>query len=323
MIRFMPHIDLPAYRPPCIFFNGHLQTIYPALFRKPVVAYRRERIDTPDGDFLDLDWAEAGHDRLAILLHGLEGSSEGQYIKGLVRALQRRGWDALAMNFRGCSGEANRLLRSYHSGETGDIDTVVAHVAGRARYGKIAMAGFSLGGNISLKYLGELGEQAAGRIAAAAAISVPCDLATSSRQLARPANYFYMRRFLRRLDKKVAAKRPLLPTPPPAVLRMKAFPEFDRAFTAPIHGVAGAADYYSPRRSRPLLPPLPIPTLLINAWNDPFLSPECFPVEEAQENPAFTLLTPQNGGHVGFPRWHKSGEYWHESLLTDFLSQHS
>lgn len=317
----MPHLDLPAYHPPALFFNGHLQTIYPALFRKPVVSYQRERIDTPDGDFLDLDWASAGNRRVVILLHGLEGSSEGQYIKGLVNALQRRGWDALALNFRGCSGEPNRLLRTYHSGETSDLAQVIRHVEQQQQYEQIALVGFSLGGNVCLKYLGEQGANIPARIVAAAAVSVPCDLESSCYELAKPANHFYFRRFLKRLNKKVAAKQHLLPAPLPAVMQMKTFHEFDDAFTAPVHGFSGATDYYTRSSSRPFIPRIALPTLLINAWNDPFLSPACFPVAEAKENPAFTLVTPRNGGHVGFPLWRQNGEYWHEALLADFLSQ--
>ena len=143
----MPHIDFSSYRPPWIFFNGHLQTIYPALTRKPQLSYRRERIDTPDGDFLDLDWAEQGNTSAVLVLHGLEGSADAQYVKGLIRAFNRRGWDGIAMNFRSCSGEPNRLLRSYHSGETGDLRFVLAYLSGLGRYENLAVAGFSLGGS--------------------------------------------------------------------------------------------------------------------------------------------------------------------------------
>lgn len=318
----MPYIPLPAYQPPRFFFNGHLQTVYPALFRKPAITYVRERITTTDGDFLDLDWARAGNKKVVLLLHGLEGSADAQYIKGLVRALHLRNWDAVAMNFRSCSGEPNRLLRSYHSGETVDLDQVIQHLIRHAHYEKVALAGFSLGGNVTLKYLGEQGEKAAGRIAAAATVSVPCDLESSCHQLAKPENYFYFLRFLRRLNRKVEAKRHLMPHPVPPVLKMKTFFEFDDAYTAPVHGFESAIDYYTRSSSRPFLPNIQLPTLLINAWNDPFLAPACFPIEEASENPAFTLMTPENGGHVGFPLWRTGNEYWHETAIADFFDEH-
>lgn len=317
----MPHIDLPAYRPPRIFFNGHLQTVYPALFRKPIVSYERERLETPDGDFLDIDWAKTGSDKLLILLHGLEGNSDAQYIKGMINAMHKRGWDAVVMNFRSCSGEPNRLLRSYHSGETEDIDFLIRHLAQHHAYEQMALTGFSLGGNVTLKYLGEQGTAAQSYLSGAVAISVPCDLETSSRQLASPANYFYFQRFLRRLNRKVISKRHLMDNPPQEVLKMKNFHEFDNAFTAPIHGFSSAKDYYTRSSSGPFIPGIRIPTLLINAWNDPFLSPACFPVNAAKANPNFTLLTSKQGGHVGFPLWQASGEYWHEGEGADFLGR--
>ena len=318
----MPHIDFPSYRPPRLFFNGHLQTVYPALFRKPEVNYVRERLETPDGDFLDIDWARAGSDKLLILLHGLEGSSDAQYIKGMIRAMHRRNWDAAVMNFRSCSGEPNRLLRSYHSGETEDIRFVINHIAENHAYSGTALAGFSLGGNVVLKYLGEQGESAEKYLSGAVAISVPCDLESSSRQLARPVNYFYFQRFLRRLNRKVHSKRHLMDSPPAQVLKMKNFHEFDNAFTAPIHGFSSARDYYTRSSSRQFLPHIRLPSLLINAWNDPFLAPACFPIEEARANSALSLITSQHGGHVGFPLWQESGEYWHEQVTADFLKSH-
>ncbi|MEM7791757.1 MAG: alpha/beta fold hydrolase, partial [Verrucomicrobiota bacterium] len=173
----MPIIENSSYRAPILFRNAHLQTIYPTLFRRvPLITNNRQRINTPDGDFLDLDWSDnLQGKRLAILTHGLEGHSRGAYTQGMARALQRCGWDVLAWNFRGCSGEPNRKFQSYHSGATEDLQNVLNHVFETANYQQIALIGFSLGGNLMLKYLGDQGNGLDPRIQAAIALSVPCD----------------------------------------------------------------------------------------------------------------------------------------------------
>ena len=170
-----------SYRAPFGFGNGHIQTIYAHFRQVRGVSYKRERIQTPDGDFLDLDWSAKGARRLAILSHGLEGSTERHYVLGMIRALNRRGWDALAWNYRGCSGEPNRLLRWYHSGDTGDLRAVIEHAAGH-NYEEIAIIGFSLGGNVTLKYLGERAGSTHPLVKKGVAFSVPCDLTPSSDQ---------------------------------------------------------------------------------------------------------------------------------------------
>jgi predicted alpha/beta-fold hydrolase len=285
---------------------------------------RRERLELPDGDFVDLDFAETGRTDargLAILSHGLEGDSGKPYIQGMARALMRRGWDVLAWNFRGCSGEPNRLLRSYHSGETGDIAAVVAHVMAARRPERLALVGFSLGANVTLKFVGEQDGAAQPRLWRAVAISVPCDLASGAAQLARRENSLYMRRFLRTMVRKAREKRSRFPHAPDTAgaERMRTFAEFDERFTAPIHGFAGARDYWRRSSSRPLLGHIRVPTLIINARNDPFLSPECFPLEEAARNPAVHLEVPSSGGHVGFVTFGAGGEYWSETRAAEFL----
>jgi len=192
----MPVISQSSYQAPFGFRSGHLQTIYPTLFRKvPVITTERERIETNDGDFIDLDWSRSHNtDRLAILSHGLEGSSLGKYTQGMARALKAAGWNVLAWNFRGCSGEPNLRLQSYHSGATEDLHRVVQH-AEKAGYETIALTGFSLGGNMTLKYLGERAENLSPHIQAGAALSVACDLASSAKRLEHWQNKIYMRRF--------------------------------------------------------------------------------------------------------------------------------
>jgi len=301
-----------------------VQTIIPTVFRKVQgVAYERIRIETLDGDFLDLDLSGVGSKRLGIVLHGLEGDSGRPYIKGMVKALNRRGWDALAMNFRGCSGEPNGKLQMYHSGETEDLHAVVSHVESWGAYTELALVGFSLGGNVILKYLGEQGSGVAPIIRAAVAISVPCDLKACSVRLEEFLNRPYLRRFLRLLRQKIAAKALKMPESITVAgyEDIKTLKEFDDKYTAPMHGFTDAHDYYEKASSRQFLHAVSIPTLLLNAADDPFLSATCFPAEEARANPHFFLEIPPHGGHVGFMAFNHQGEYWSETRATSFLEE--
>lgn len=318
----MPVINPSSYTAPAFLSSGHLQTIIPTLFRRVRgVSYVRERITTPDDDFLDLDWSRIGARRLALVSHGLEGDSRRHYMLGMVRALNRGGWDALAWNYRGCSGEPNRKVRSYHSGATDDLQTVISHATGQSVYQEIVLVGFSLGGNITLKYLGEKGERIDSRIKKAVAISVPCDLAGSAEQLARPSNFLYMRRFLRMFRRKIRAKMELLPgrIDDAGFERIKNFRQFDDRYTAPIHGFKNAEDYWQQCSSRFYLAAIRIPALLLNAENDPFLTAECFPYQEAREHSCLFLETPRSGGHVGFMQLNSDGWYYSEKRTVDFL----
>lgn len=315
----MPLI-LCDYIPPSAFRHGHVQTIYAGLLRRVSgVRYRRERIETPDGDFLDLDWSRIGADRLAVLSHGLEGSTQSRYMLGMTRALNRRGWDVLAWNYRGCSGEVNRLPRSYHSGATEDLQTVLSHALDG--YCAAALVGFSLGGNLTLKYLGERGSTLDARIRAAAAFSVPIDLAAGSDRLALPVNAVYMRRFMNSLRRKVLVKAAAHPEAfdVSGIRHMRTFYDFDDRFTAPLHGFAGAEDYWTRCSSRHFLKEIAIPTLLVNADDDPFLPPACYPVDVARDHPMLYLCVPEFGGHVGFIELNGDGEYWSERQTGEFL----
>lgn len=318
----MPLVD-SSYSPPPGFSNGHLQTIFPALFRRvEVLTTRRQRIETPDGDFLDLDWTPAlDSDRLAIISHGLEGASDNACVQGMARAFHRRGWGVLAWNLRGCSGEPNRLLRSYHSGSTDDLQRVLETVPDSVR--RVALLGFSLGGNITLKYLGNSGDSADPRLVAAAVFSVPCDLAASARQLETPLNRaIYMRHFLIALRRKVRAKAVAFPSQVnlQGLETMSTFREFDGAFTAPWNGYASANDYWQRASSKPVLDRIRVPTLLVNARNDPFLPEECFPTDAARGSRFFHFEAPQSGGHTGFIRFGPRQEYWSESRAADFVA---
>ncbi|MFB6247151.1 MAG: YheT family hydrolase [Salinibacter sp.] len=319
-----------TYAPPPLLSNGHLQTLVAALLRRVDFAYdRRTRIDTPDGDFLDLDWAaargpvrpDAASSRVAVLSHGLEGSADRSYMRGMARALTRRGWNICAWNLRGCSGSPNRRAASYHSGKTEDLARVVDHVLDRG-YTTAALVGFSLGGNLTLKYLGERGSAVDDRVRAAAAFSVPVDLKASAHRIGRAANWHYTQYFLRSLGRKIRRKADRHPdTVRPAALRhVRTLRDFDDAYTAPLNGFRDADTYYRTASSKPLLSAIAVPTLLVNAANDPFLADACYPTDQAAGHPHLTLEVPASGGHVGFVTLDGSGEYWSERRAASFLA---
>ena len=200
------------YNAPLFFRNGHRQSIYPTIFRKVGgVDYKRERITTPDDDFLDLDWVAGKSDKLTIISHGLEGNSSRAYVKGMVKAVTDAGFDALAWNFRGCGGTTNRQPQLYHSGSYKDLETVIEHVFQHCGYREINLVGFSMGGNISLIYLGRKGNALDQRIKKCVVFSVPCDLKAGSEQIGKPSNQIYMKRFLRLLHEKIKAKKATFP----------------------------------------------------------------------------------------------------------------
>lgn len=318
----MPVI-LSGYAPPFLLAGAHIQTIFPSLFRRVTgVALRRERITTPDDDFLDLDWSgDPAARRLAILCHGLEGDSRRPYVLGMARALARAGWAVLAWNYRGCGGEPNRLLRSYHSGATEDLDVVVRHALATGRYNTLALVGFSMGGNLVLKYAGERGAAIDPHIAAAVAFSAPCDLRASADRLARPDARLYMRRFISSLAGKLREKAARFPgaldLAPLGTIRT--FHEFDDLYTAPLHGFAGAEDYWARASCLGYLPSIEIPALLVSARNDPFLAGRCFPEAEASASRWLTFEMPRSGGHIGFAAFNREGLYYSERRAVEFL----
>jgi len=318
----MPLLPSPPYRPAFPFRSGHLQTVYAARLRRAEgPAYRRERIDTPDGDFLDLDWTTVGASRVAVVSHGLEGNSGRTYVRGMARALNLAGWDVLAWNYRGCSGTPNRTLRLYHSGATDDLDTVLRHALSAGRYATAALVGFSLGGNLTLKYLGERGTGLDPRLRRAVAFSTPCDLAAASAEISKPHNWIYTRYFLTSLRDKVRQKAVQFPDhiDLTRLKHIRTLFDFDDAFTAPIHGFDGAADYYRRCSSKAFLDGIHIPTLLVNAADDSFLPAACYPVEEARNHAYLHLEIPDFGGHVGFVGRNGKETYWSEVRAAAFL----
>ena len=308
------------FRPPSFLANGHAQTILPGILpRRISLPFTRARLELPDGDFLDLDWTRAGHGRLAIISHGLEGNSSQKYVRGMAATLHAAKWDVIAWNFRGCSGEPNRLLRAYHSGDTADLAAVIAHAA--ADYPRIALVGFSLGGNVTLKYVGEAPPHPA--IVAAAAISVPLDLASSARALdQRAGNRIYLRRFIVPLIEKMEAKACAFPGQLniDGIRAIRSFEEFDDRYTAPLHGFRDAEDYWKRASARQFLPRIAIPTLILNARNDPFLTADSMPFAEAEANPSLFLETPDSGGHVGFLDFARGVQPWSERRVAEFIS---
>jgi predicted alpha/beta-fold hydrolase len=319
-------VSAPAYQPPGWYRGAHLQTLWGPLLR-PVARprLRRERLDTPDGDFLDLDWldpAPAGGP-LVLILHGLEGSSRSHYVSGLIGEAVRRGLRAVVMNFRSCSGELNRAPRLYHSGETSDLAWTLGHIAAREPATRVGLVGVSLGGNVALKWLGERGDGAPDTVAAAVAISTPFDLGGCAGVLdAGLRRVLYTASFLRTMRPKVAAKAHLLDgrVDLAAVRRARTFAEYDRLVTAPLFGFADAHDYWTRASSRPYLPKIRRPALLINAVNDPFIPPASLPVAEVAQSPWLGAAFVPEGGHAGFleGRW---GRYsWAERRAIEFLA---
>jgi predicted alpha/beta-fold hydrolase len=309
------------FEPPFFLRNGHLQTILPVLMRRRFsIAFRRERLELPDGDFLDLDWLTSGAKRIAILCHGLEGSSQDGSIRGMATRLQSSGWDVLAWNYRGCGKELNRALRFYHSGETEDLKSVIDLAA--ERYPRIALVGFSLGGNMVLKYLGDGPCHPA--VIAGVGISAPIHLATSAESIDRRwTNRIYLRRFLKKLIAKVEAKALNFPDrlDVSRSRQIQTLRQFDDRYTAPIHGFRDALDYWGKSSARQYLDRIKVPALLLNAQDDPFLTPDSFPYTEAEQNPHFYFEAPAWGGHVGFIDSVHPIRPWHESRAAEFLEE--
>lgn len=316
----MPLLPNSSYKRPKWLFNGHLETIYPALLREVVFkSPRRERIQTHDGDFLDLDWYQEKNPRLAIISHGLEGNSSRPYMLGMARKLYSEGFDVLTWNYRGCSEELNQKAIFYHSGATYDLMTVVTHA--QTIYQEISLIGFSLGGNLTLKFLGEV-QASLSKIKKAVAISVPLDLSGSCEKISTGQNLMYSKRFLKTLKEKVARKSALFPDELPLekLQKVKTLRDFDDVITGPLHGFADAAEYYQVNSSLQFLDKIVVPTLILNAQNDPFLNPSCFPETLAKRLDGVYFEFPKHGGHVGFATSSHEKTYYSEARAVEFIS---
>jgi predicted alpha/beta-fold hydrolase len=321
-----PASPVPPYRSPAWLVGGHLQTIWPYLLRRPAVPVRRERVDTPDGDFWDFDWTPPADARagapLVVLLHGLEGSSESHYARALLLALAARGWRGVVPHFRGCSGEPNRMPRAYHSGDHEEVHAMLAAVRARVAPETVVHAvGISIGGSVLLNWLGRAGRDAAGLVSAAAAVSTPLDLTASGIAIGQGLNRIYTRNFLSTLVPKslaMAQRHPGL-LDLGRIRRARTMYEFDDAVTAVLHGFDGTRDYWRRASSKPWLAGVAVPTLVLNAKNDPFVPAASLP-GPGEVSPAVLLDQPDEGGHVGFLSGPFPGHLqWLPQRLLDFL----
>jgi predicted alpha/beta-fold hydrolase len=310
----------PGYQPPFFLFNGHLETIFPAIFRRvssPPAFH--ERITTPDDDFLDLYRLSNNADKLVIIQHGLEGNASRPYIRGMANIFFQNGFDVITWNYRGCGDEMNKKIRFYHSGATDDLHTVIEHALAGKNIQEIYLVGFSLGGNMTLKYLGERSVHPL--IKKAVVFSVPLDLESSCQQISLPTNRLYARRFIKSLKKKISTKAALMPGLDIEKLKsISSLLEFDNTYTAPLHGYKDAVDYYTHCSAIHFIRNIKIPTLIVNTRNDPFLSKACFPESILQQHPFVKLEIPERGGHVGFALINKSGRYWSEQRALDWMT---
>lgn len=312
---------MPAYTPAWWLPGPHLPTLWAARGRPaPEVPACPERLELPDGDFVDLVWAGSGAGPLIVVLHGLEGSFASPYVRRVMHAVVARGWGACLMHFRGCSGEPNRLARSYHSGDTADLDFLIDVLHERSPERPLGIVGYSMGGNVLLKWLGEKREAAG--VHAATAISVPFELAAAAQRLNEGFSSFYQAHLLASLRMSLSRKfgRHALPFSRRDLAEVRTFHEYDDRITAPLHGFAGADDYYQRASSRQFIPAIRIPTLILHARDDPFLPAWAIPT--AREcPPAVALEVPARGGHVGFITDPLPGltRPWLEERIVEFL----
>jgi predicted alpha/beta-fold hydrolase len=317
----MPLIENYNYQRPTWLFNRHLETIYPAIFRKVVLEKPvRERITTIDGDFLDIDWYKKGRSKLVIVNHGLEGNSSRAYILGMSKIFLKNEYDVLTWNFRGCGDELNYKPIFYHSGATYDLNTVIDHA--QINYDEIYLVGFSLGGNLILKYLGEK-EKTSKKVKKGVAISVPLHLSSSSKKISSLENTMYSKRFLKTLKEKVILKSKAHPNEIPVQMlkNIKTLADFDDYLTGPLHGFADAEEYYEINSSLYFLEKIKVPTLVLNALNDPFLSNLCYPKDLAKKLENVYFEFPKKGGHVGFTSANFENPYYSELRAVEFISK--
>jgi len=318
----MPSVS-SKFEPPILFRNPHFATIYSAKLRpSPKLIQQRERIQLPDADFMDIDWSFAAQQsrKVAVLLHGLEGNAQRTYMKGQAKILNENGFDAAAVNFRGCSGEANLSYQSYNAGKTDDLEAVINSILKMDKYSEIDLIGFSLGGNLLLKYLGER-ETFPKEIKKAVAISTPLSLKGSLESLNQFYNWVYRNSFLINLRKKYKVKMKDFPEKMTVsdYKKIKSLLEFDNLYTAPAHGFKDAFDYYEKNSSLQFLPNIEIPIYILNAENDSFLSSDCYPTALASKMKNLHLEIPKYGGHVGFHQTNKV--YYSEIQALRFLSE--
>jgi predicted alpha/beta-fold hydrolase len=313
--------EAPAWLP-----GGHLQSIYAAFVPRPAQAYQRRRIDTPDGDFIDFDWLEGAGNAsapLVVLFHGLEGSVSSHYAAALMQRVRALGWRGVVPHFRGCSGEPNRLPRAYHSGDYAEVGWMLARIREFVPDAPLYVAGVSLGGSALLNWLGREPERAAAQVTAAAAVSTPLDLNAAGIAIEQGFSRIYSRMFRQTLVPKALTMAKLYPgmLDAAAIRRANSMFAFDDAVTAPLHGFAGTVDYWTRASSKPWLKRIVVPTLVLNARNDPFIPAQSLP-GPSEVGPGVRLEQPEDGGHAGFPASPFPGNLdWLPSRLIQFFGQ--
>lgn len=319
----MPLLQPCHFQRPKYLFNGHLETVYPTLFRKVTLSpSHQDFVETQDGDVLEVDWHLRGHTKLLVISHGLEGNSSRPYVLGMAKEALSKGFDVLAWNYRGCGAQLNRKAIFYHSGATYDLDTIVRYAS--PGYSEIALLGFSLGGNLTLKYLGEKRDRDP-KIKRAVAISVPLDLGGACDQISNAAFGIYTRRFLKSLQLKIERKSSLFPEEfsMEKFASIRSLRDFDNTFTGPLHGFQDAEEYYQINSALQFLPSIEVPSLVLNAQNDPFLSLSCYPIQLAQQLDQVHFEFPIHGGHVGFMRSDSRQPFYSETRAIEFICQDS
>jgi predicted alpha/beta-fold hydrolase len=310
------------FNPNLPFKSAHFNTMYRPLFMKDTIKYQRKRIITWDADFIDLDFSFISSKTLVLLIHGLEGSSESNYMITTSKQLNNSGFDTVCMNLRSCSGEDNLLLETYHSGKTDDVDFIIKHLTANYNYENIIIVGFSLGGNLTLKYLGEY-DDIPTEVRGGITVSVPIDLTSSQAELTKLKNKIYLNEFLRTLKLKIlekAEKFPEYKLNKELLFKATKFRHLEKQYTVPVFGFESSEDYWIRASSKPYIPEIKVPTLLINSLDDSFLSKECFPFKEAKNLSNFHLLTPNYGGHVGFiSSFNNIENRWLEENIIKFI----
>ncbi len=319
---YMPIVP-SSYQAKGLFKNMHFATIYSAKLRPGAsLVQHRERIALPDDDFLDLDFSfsEKKSSRIVILLHGLEGNAQRTYMKGQAKHANEQYWDACAVNYRGCSGEDNHAYASYNAGKTDDLHTIIEYLLDKGQYSEIALLGFSLGGNLLIKYLGER-DDLPKEVTKGVAVSAPIYLKGSLQCLTERQNWVYYTNFLHHLKKKYKTKMVRFPELMNAsqLKSIRSLKDFDDLYTAPAHGFKDAMDYYEKNSGLYFLPKVTVPVLILNALNDSFLSQKCYPFELSEKQKNIYLETPKHGGHVGFHMSHSL--YYSEKRAVEFLNQ--
>ena len=317
-----------AFKPAWWLANAHVQTLFPTLTRRQQTPVdHQERFELLDGDFVDLAWAINGLDDntpLVILLHGLGGDASSTYVTGLLHAFNRCGWRGVLMHFRGASHEPNRLLRAYHSGDTGDIDSLLRDLARREPHTKKAIVGVSLGGNVLLKWLGEQGSHSQSLVHAAVAVSVPFQLRSVADRVNQGFSRVYQAYLLRRMctvfQRKLDCQEHLLPPYVKLMNSYHCFWTFDEHVTAPLHGYSNVHAYYREVSSRQYLVNIKTPTLIIHSLDDPFMTPDAVPMGNELSKDVILELS-RRGGHVGFITGHVPGKpiYWLDKRIPQYL----